>query len=107
MRKKRVIIIGLVFLCVSAIVGACVSAWAHRSARNAPIPGSAWVATTDGTTTTATTRVTAVLRRHGIPSLYDSVIVADFYVPTDQVARARLVLALERLTHRDSVWRIH
>ena len=104
MRKKRITIVALAVLGISCIG---VFAWAHRSFQSAPIPGYAWIATTDGTTTNKTSRVTAVLASHGIPSLYDSTLVADFYVPTNQVAKARLVLLLERVTFRSSVWSIH
>jgi hypothetical protein len=104
MRKKHVIMIAFAvpaFLCIG------VFAWAHRSFQSAPIPGYAWIASTDGTTTNRTSRLTAVLASHGIPSFYDSMLVADFYVPTNQVAKARLVLLLERVTFRGSVWSIH
>jgi hypothetical protein len=104
MRKKRAIII--VF---AVVVLACVGvfAWAHRSFQTAPIRGYAWVASTDGTSSNKMWRVTAVLASYGIPAVCDSVLVAEVYVPTNQVAKARLVLLLERVTLRGSVWSIH
>lgn len=104
MRQKRVILMSLTVLGLACIG---LFAWLNRSYQSAPIPGFAWIATTDGTTTNKTSRVVTVLASHGIPSCYDSMMVADLYVPTNQVAKARLVLTVEKLTFRGSVWSIH
>ena len=89
--EKSVIFFAFVVLVLTC---AGVFARAHRSFQAAPIPGYAWIASTDGTTTNKTGRVTAVLASHGIPSYFESMLVADIYVPTNQVAKARLVLLL-------------
>ena len=104
MSKLRLAIVAFALLAFSCLG---LFAWAHRSFHKAPVPGFAWFATTDGTTTNKTGRLLAVFARHGIPAFYDSMMVADIYVPTNQVANARMLLLLERLTFRGSVWYIH
>ena len=89
------------------LFAACVWIWAHRPAQNCPIPGYAWVATTDGTLSSSTARITAVLGRFGISSVCDTMLVADFYVPTNQLAKARVVLAWQKLVEWKSVRSVH
>src|SRR5438874_2239910 len=72
--KRIVAVIAVICLLGSAPLGFW--AWAQRPGTSSRIPGYAWVGTTDGTTTSCTTRVTAALALHGIPSIYDSMICA-------------------------------
>jgi flagellar biosynthesis/type III secretory pathway M-ring protein FliF/YscJ len=97
----------VVFLAIPVLFVLGVYVWAHRPAQNVPVPGYAWVATTDGTSTSATSHVTAVLQNRGIPSMFDSMMVADFYVPMNEIPKARLVLAAEKLRHRHLIWSLH
>ena len=103
-RFKRIAVVLATVLVVST-VGVWI--WASRGAQPAAsLPGYVWLATVDGTTTNAAARVQSALSRYGIASCYDSMMVADIYVQTDKVARARLVLALHSLTCKDWI-RIH
>jgi hypothetical protein len=82
--------------------------WAHRAFEvNSRFPGYAWVATPDGTSISAMHHIRDVLGNRGIPSLFDSMMAADFYVPTNQIAEARLILAVEKLKHWHSIWSLH
>ncbi len=103
--KRRLLYGILVVIPASFIL--TVWGWADRPAQSNRYPGYAWVATTDGTSTAVTAHVTAVLARRGISSGFDSMLVADFYVPTNEIAKARLVLAWEKLKHRNLILELH
>src|ERR1041384_6869140 len=105
MKNRRRYIVALLAFSAVAVIG--VWCWTHRQSQSSrAYPGYASVASADGTSTASTQRTTAILRSRGISCVYETVLVADFYVPTNQVAQARLVLAGEKLLHWRSIWSI-
>jgi len=83
-------------------------AWAHRPAADGGnYPGFVWVASGDGTSMVSTSRVQSLLRSNGIACIYETMLVADYYVRPGQLAKARLVLLREKLINWDIIWSIH
>ena len=106
MRKKLAVVVVFVTLAVMTLFSVRFVRWLHHPIKTGSMPGYAWVATTDGSSDTSA-RVDSILHQHGILSEWNSGPGVDFYVPTNQVARARLVLAIEKLMHRRSISEIY
>jgi hypothetical protein len=91
--RKSIITVLVVIFALLTVVG---GKWLYRTAN----------LHADGTTTVAVIaevpqmpRVTSMIQRHGIRAKLESTLEAYVYVPTDQVCKARFLLAADSVVH--------
>jgi hypothetical protein len=76
--------------------------WVSRPPRSELFPGWAWVGSSDASSAKET-RIKSALARHGILAGCEGTVVMCYYVPTNKLVQARLVLAFEKLKSWRSV----